>query len=307
MNGFGVIPEIVEPIRNYDYEIVCGAAEDTKEYPKIFEIDRNLATLKSQGAIGACVAETIAQIAEAYFGQEMSEGYAYGKFRKNELTGSGLIVSQALEFWRKLGTVPKQYFSKLTEMPDIRKLVNSIPELDNLAKQFPISGYASLNYADKKKKDNLIKEALTTTSKSYGLLAVSDSYFSESHCIWLTGWNDETNSYKIKNSWGKNWGDNGFGEIPKGEVNAVYAIFFDGIKLPFEDVQPSDWFYGQVKNMYLAGLMSGTSDKTFEPNKPMTRAELATFGNNLLRAVDERNKILNSVLIMLINELKNRR
>ena len=69
MNGFGVIPEIVEPIRNYDYEIVCGAAEDTKEYPKIFEIDRNLATLKSQGAIGACVAETIAQIAEAYFGQ----------------------------------------------------------------------------------------------------------------------------------------------------------------------------------------------------------------------------------------------
>ena len=59
--------------------------------------------------------------------------------------------------------------------------------------------------------------------------------------------------------------------------------------------------------MYLAGLMNGTSDKTFEPLKFPIRAELAAFGDNILRAVEERNKILNSVLIMLINELKNRR
>ena len=297
----GVIKEYFEPIKNYDYETVCGSSQAAKEYPKVFEIDRELATLKSQGAIGACVAETIAQIAEAYYGKEMSEGYVYGKYREKDITKPGLLVSQALEFWRKIGTVPKQYFDKLTEMPDIRKLVADIPDLDALAKQYPISGYASLNYADRTKRDLLIKEALTTTANGYGLLAVSDSYFGESHCIWLTGWNDNTSSYKIKNSWGKTWGDNGFGEVPKSEINSVYVIFFDGIKLPFTDVSENDWYFKPIKNMYLAGLMKGTSETTFEPDKPITRAEAATLVSNVLSLIDDRFNILNKVMNIKTN------
>lgn len=292
----GIIKEYAEPIKNYDYEIVYGAVSDTTVFPKIFEIGRNTATLKSQGAVGACVAETIAQIAESYYGKEMSEGHIYGKYRTDDLTSSGLIVSKALEFWRKIGTVPKQYFDKLCEMPDIKKLVNSIPELDEIAKQYPISGYSGINYADKDKRDKLIKKALMTTSAQCGLLAVSDNYFSGSHCVWLTGWNDDTNSYKIRNSWGKDWGDNGYGEIPKSEINKVYAIDFEGITLPFNDVAETDWFYTPVKNMYLAGIMRGTSDTTFEPNKPITRAEVATLINNLLGLIDERFSSMNKVI-----------
>ena len=44
-------------------------------------------------ALVACVAETIAQIAESFYKDEMSEGYIYGTFRNPTLKSSGLIVS----------------------------------------------------------------------------------------------------------------------------------------------------------------------------------------------------------------------
>jgi hypothetical protein len=42
--------------------------------------------------------------------------------------------------------------------------------------------------------------------------------------------------------------------------------------------------------------MKGTSDTTFEPDKPLTRAEMAVMINRILRLVDERFDILNKVL-----------
>ncbi len=293
--GFGVIPE-VEPIRVYDYDAVCGTSADGDvTYPVEYEIDRNLSTLKDQGSVGACVAEVIAQISEAFYHKEMSEGYIYGGYRSPEARGWGMSVLSALDFWRKLGTVPKQYFDYLDEMPKIREDVAKIPELANLAKQYPMKGYVSLNYANEKR-DRCIKEALTGTANGYGLLAVSDKYFRESHCILITGWNDETDRYKIKNSWGTDWKDNGFGEIPKTAINQVYLILFDEPKLPFDDVSESAWYYDAVKQMYFAGMMKGVSDTKFDPEAPLTRAEMATLMDRFLKAMDERFSIFNGLL-----------
>lgn len=33
------------------------------------------------------------------------------------------------------------------------------------------------------------------------------------HCVVLVGWDDTQNSWIIKNSWGNNWQDNGYGLI----------------------------------------------------------------------------------------------
>jgi hypothetical protein len=52
--------------------------------------------------------------------------------------------------------------------------------------------------------------------------------------------------------------------------------------MEFKDVSTSDWFYQYVKNVYDKGIMTGTSDDTFEPNRPVTRAELATVISRLL-------------------------
>ena len=45
---------------------------------------------------------------------------------------------------------------------------------------------------------------------------------------------------------------------------------------PFTDVSPSDWFYDHVMWTVDAGYFSGTTDTTFEPHSPMSRAMLVT-------------------------------
>lgn len=299
-NKTGVQKELFANIRVYDYETVCGAS--STEYPETFELDRSLlGDIKNQGNVGACVAEVISQLAENFYGKSMSEGYVYGRFRKNTTKGEGMVVSEALKFYKDLGTVPKDMFDILVEMPEIKSIVYGIPELDTFAKQYPIKGYTAINYADRTKRDNAIKDALTKQANGelngYGLLAASDGYFSGGgHAIMLTGWNDKKDRYIFKNSWGEKYGDNGYGTIPKDEINSVYLIMFDDIQLPFNDVPEDAWYYSAVKNMYCAGLMNGKTENTFEPDTPITRAEMAVLMNRFSGMIDERFSIITKVM-----------
>lgn len=290
--GFGVEREIIPHIRDYDYEVVCGASE--AEFPEEFEIPReNTGTLKNQGTVGACVAEVIAQISEELwkrqFGEqeEHSEGFIYAKFRSDGSRGYGLNTSIAMKAWMDKGTLPKKYYDKLYEMPEMRDIIDKFPEFDEIAKRYGISGFVRLT------KEAQTKDALT--KYLYGLVAVSHNYFGESHCIMLTGWNDKTGKYKFKNSWGEKYGDNGFGEIPKEEIDAIYLPLLEDIKLPFVDVPEDAWYFKYVKHMYFNGYVKGTSDTTFEPDKPMTRAEVTTLLYRALEDVDDRFDIINRI------------
>ena len=66
--------------------------------------------------------------------------------------------------------------------------------------------------------------------------------------------------------------------------------------LLFEDVPESHWAHKYIKNMYLNGVMNGTGETTFEPDKPLTRAEAAAILYRILKATDERFEVLNKVL-----------
>lgn len=298
-NKTGLQKELFTDIRSYDYEVVCGASGT--EFPEVFELDRNLLGDVTKQTVDSCVAHVIAQIAETFYKKKMSIGYIYGRFRKETSKGTGMIMSDAVNFWNQLGTVPAEMMDIVEEMPEMKEITDGIPELDKYAKQCPIKGYVAINYADKTKKDNAIKDALTKQAngelKGYGLLAASNDYFQGGgHAIMLTGWDDKNKKYKFKNSWGESYGDKGYGSIPKDEVNAVYLILFDDIKLPFTDVSEDAWYFGAAKNMYCAGFMNGTTETTFEPDKPMTRAEMATLMNRFLGMVDERFSIMTKVI-----------
>lgn len=273
-----------DALRLYDFEAVCGsAAED--EYPEEYETERR-ASVKNQGDIAACVACAVSEVGEYLFGKEMSEAWAYGALRADSDKGKGMYVSRALELWRSLGLVSLSEFGTLREMPEARELVKKFPELAETAKKYRIGSYAGLNYASAEKKDKAIKQALLRDG--VGLLAVSPDYFGENHCVVICGWNDKNGTYKIQNSWGLDWGDGGFGEIPKDDIAAVYAVLADEVTLPFEDVETDRWSYGAIKNMYLSGLINGVSENAFKPERPITREEAAAIFDRLCGSIDEK-------------------
>ncbi len=277
----GVIPENPS-IRLYDYNTIAGSSK-TKEFPAKFTLSRTT-NIKNQGNVGACCGCAMATIAEYLWNNEFSEGWNYGMFRTH--IGYGLFAQKALDFWKKIGTVPLADFGILEEMPEIQDAARKYPELIEIAAKYRISGYASLNYADKTKKDNAIKDALMRDDVA--LLAISPTYFGECHAIALDGWNDEKNAYSIQNSWGRDWKNGGYDEIPKDAVDDVYAIFISSVELPFEDVEKDRWSYKAIKHMFMSGLMNGTSDKTFEPEKPLTREEFATVMDRFCERIDDR-------------------
>ena len=220
--GLGVLVEDI-PLRMYDFDLVCSSSDT--EFPEEFEIEHKV-TVKNQGDVGACVACTFAEVGEYLYEKEMSEAWAYGSFRNDSDKNPGLFVSRALDLWKTIGLVPLSDFGVLSEMPEIRELTNKFPHLLDVAKNYRIGGYANLNYANKEKRDKAVKEALT--KDGIGLVAISSNYFGESHCIMLTGWNDKNDTYKVQNSWGTGWEDGGFGEIPKNEIDYIYAVSAEG-------------------------------------------------------------------------------
>lgn len=295
----GVQKELISHIRDYDFEAVCGSVGAL--FPAEYEIPReNTGTLKNQYDVGACVAETIAQIAEYWYSSqlkeptEMSEGFIYAALRSEDSKGYGMIVSTALDLWTSIGTLPKRYFDVLKEMPEMSEIVAKFPEFYDIASKYKLKGYVSFNYS-KQKKEEAIKTALM--KYNYGLVAVSDKGFpGGGHCIQLTGWNDNKDTYKFKNSWGEDYGDKGFAEISKSKIDRVYLPLFNDVTLPFKDVNENDWFYKPIKSMYFAGFVNGKSQDTFDPNGFMTRAEVTTLVDRVVKEIDKRNDILNRVL-----------
>jgi hypothetical protein len=318
----GVVPEIPS-IRQYDYELVCGATSTSAEYPSKWGINKTYAgKVKNQGEVGSCVAMVISSLMEVLYRinqeklgyteetdlyMDFSEGWGYGAFRDSSSRNEGLIVSSALKYWKDLGMLPQKYFDMLYEMPQIKKDVQSRKDLYELAAQYKIGGYVSINYGDKGtggKRDLAIKDALT--KYGYGLLAVSNDYFGEGHCIMITGWDDEKDKYEFKNSWGENYCNEGFGYIPKDEVSSVYLILPEEITLKFTDVPEDAWYYKYIRNAYLSGLVNGTSETTFEPDRPVTRAEFATGLYNLAKVIDKNNQAtMESLELMIDRKLKN--
>lgn len=281
-------------LRIYDYEKVVGAVGT--EFPTKFSL-KDRVTVKNQGDIGACLACVLASVGEYIWGQEMSEGFNYGMFREDRDKTPGLYLTKALNFATKLGFVPYADFGILQEVPVMREIVKKFPDLLDIGQKYKISGYAEITTL-KTKRDNAIKDALTRGN--IGLVAIADEFFGECHAIMLTGWDDEKNTYEFQNSWGKSFGVNGVAHIPKNEIDDVCAILVEPIKLPFKDVPEDAWYYKHVKNTYMSGLVNGTSETTFEPDRPITRAEICAILDRLCKSEEENNgrifKVLNELI-----------
>lgn len=283
--NFGCIKE-TPSIRNYDYDVVCGASNEKLPETYILPEDR-LPKVGNQGSKGACLAFSIVAILEVMYRVEfgstidLSEGFFYGYNRKPNQMQTGMYTSTALDCCRKTGSVPISMFNVLEEMPEMYDLVKNRTDLAEWAKKTRIKGYSTITVPFR----NIEKVKRALYDNKIPLLAVSNKYFGGCHAIIIVGWNEK--GFVIQNSWGETWGDKGRGTVPHDAINYVYVLTDEVFEMKFTDVDKSKWYYDAVKETVFNGLMQGTGETTFEPEKPLTRAEMAQICVNLCKKIDE--------------------
>lgn len=294
--GHGCLPPI-DSIRIYDYsalpkkEMPMGAASVT-DY-KIPE-DR-LPQVKDQETVGSCVAHAITSTLEVLHYIEtgkwvtLSPGWFYGYARDEWSNGWGMVTSNAVEYTKDFGSVPIEMFAEHTEMPEMKKIAKARPELEEYAKPFKTISFVRINWANKERKWNDVKEAFIT----YNIPLVIDSrnYFGEGHCIMAYGFVEEKGRKYLyfQNSWGENYGDNGRSKIPFDEVDGIYMLTDETIDIPFDDVPESAWYYKNVLHMYAAGLINGDDQGHFNPDAPITRAEVCAMMDRLMAKIEDKD------------------
>ena len=272
--------------RVYTYETVGGA-----ELPKAFTVT-DLPKVKNQGSVNSCCACAAAEIMEILNGREFdnhtefSEGYIYGRCRSESGKYEGMYPDLLVEELRKKGSVPTTLFNKSFEMPEMQEILKNnknITKLDEIAEKYRIKGYVAFLG----KKYDEMKEAVFV--HDLPLLAISRNYFGGSHAVIIIGYTES--GFIIQNSWGEKWGNKGRKEIPFEAIDYAYLLIDEVFELNFKDVKETDWFYKAVKEMVFGGIMKGRSEDTFDPIVPPTRAELAQFGVNILKKIEEIQKI----------------
>lgn len=272
----------------------CGAfrTEDI-ELPAKFKLeDKYIPDVRNQEYVYSCVGFAITNIMQILNYKEtgsrdrFSAGYVYGKCRDENAKHKGMHIALTLDYLIKTGACFEVDFPENKEVPEILNLVRNRPDLDEKAEPYHIQGYEIYEQSNKDEKCKSIKTALY---KYKTPILANTEWYGENHAICIIGWNDTTKRFTILNSYGEDWGDNGIGYVPYSHIDRGYLLVDaknSDILMPFKDVSEDKWYFNAVKHVYNAGLMNGTSSDTFEPERPITRGEMAQVLVNLCNKLE---------------------
>ena len=242
----GLLPS-PQGIRDYDYFVVCGSSNE--ELPSSFQlpIDK-YADVLNQYNYMACCGFSLATAQEYHHYKTLGEkvsyspwySYAHPENRLNYM-GMGMYLKDAVKGTLKSGFVPLNLFDIEKEMPELYDYIVNRDDLTEIGKLNAPTAYVSLNYANKEKKIRAIKEALYYGGEP--LIVASYKYFGGSHCILIYGWDDDKvlakygksdKVFNFRTSYGKEYKNNGNGDIPLSQLNEIYQFFFKDIELKFD-------------------------------------------------------------------------
>lgn len=238
----------------------------------------------SQGVYNCCVAASVTKVLEVInyikTGKYtmFSKGYTYGRHSRPDKTQGGMDYEYLMGSLLQHGTIPEEMFPYLNEIPDIIEDITEHPNIflfDKEAEKTKIKSFQKIVgnvYFLENVKKLLYDKQMPLVGNMVG----------KRHCTVIVGWDRDKLLYQ---------NHDGRDTLTKGEFNEAY--YLDGgiempdknSKLPFEDVKETDWFYEDVKFAFDKGLMYGTRANIFEPNKPLTRAEISTIIHRVIKYI----------------------
>lgn len=226
-----------EPMDEGEYdklEITFSSTFKSKKVPISYTIPEEYFPVpRSQGQMGSCVGwATGYAFASFYFSaknktgkpenssQIMSPAFVYHDVRKCNECNCGSSVQGALELLRTKGVVPwvnMPYSDNTCYRPD--------QSLYNVASNYRISGWQrvvdKMNFREYKEHLSndvpiIIGVQLGSNFGSYGWKKTANSFTctqleaNSGHAMLIVGFDDDKRAFKIMNSWGSNWGVNGY-------------------------------------------------------------------------------------------------
>ncbi|MFC8151949.1 C1 family peptidase [Bacillus paralicheniformis] len=133
--------------------------------------------------------------------------------------GDGLYIIDALKMIQKYGGCEEKYWKYEECNPG-----NPQPRAEENAEQHKINVYAKLDTLDSIKKSLLVNGPCVAGVFVYSnwgqnwstgeIPMPGESEFLGGHAICIVGYDDDKKYLKFKNSWGPEWGDNGYGYLP---------------------------------------------------------------------------------------------
>lgn len=224
-----------------DYQLVCTAAEP--EFPKEFELE--MGVIKDQGNIMSCVAHALSSIIEYYNKVQhndlnlMSVGYIYGNRLNSNYKRKGMMVRDALDAVCKYGDVYHELFPYNVEVPKAISLFKEHKD-ELYVKGYPnrLSQYCKVNDEAAMKSALMAGNPILIATMWYNDMKVVDGVLTTKklgmrggHCMLIYGWDER--GWKMQNSWGTDWGDNGCAIIP-------YDMTIDEKWLVSDDILETD-------------------------------------------------------------------
>ncbi|TCS96686.1 C1 family peptidase [Hazenella coriacea] len=225
VKGLGFIPSPEDK-----RDLIMSAFLPTFTIPRQKDYTDQMSPVRDQGTEGTCVGfATVVGVKEYQAEKDfhsfipLSPRFLYQKCK--EIDGNpdqeGTYPRIAMQVLKKTGVCLEEYWPYMAKQPGQPK-----PGAEENANRYRIKAFAKLDSVETMKRSlvangpflagvpvyqNWMTQEVHATGKIP--LPGNDNQIG-GHAICIVGYNDDTQLFKFKNSWGDSWGDHGYGYLP---------------------------------------------------------------------------------------------
>jgi C1A family cysteine protease len=230
-----VLGALKDPKDDRDYKIKAYLKVTGDQLPVRLDVSGIMMPVRNQGGEGSCVSFAAAGFKE--FQEKNFKTYLAPRFLTDRIqkdADSGAYPRDAMEVLLKEGVSPEMcqpYVAREASTP----CQGSV----DLAKENKIKAYARLYTIEEMKKclyENgaFLASFLVTDTwfKPVGGLVIPEGKVVGGHAVCIVGYDDATRLLKFRNSWGRDWGRDGYGYLPYVSVGQYLMDAWSSVDIP---------------------------------------------------------------------------